>query len=248
MIKRTGISFIVGLILVTASIAQQSPYVPLIIEPVSVCNYPYGYVTYAGIPSSPYAPNYIQGQVTPSSQYYSSLPVSPGQPPGSFELKSTCNQNGNIELPVCGGLIGYGGYGGIVSVDKYYAMTNGPSNCIQFQSGDFFSYNFGIPNLTGFLDMTLLDIQINYPTLTTASITITPYVGTAGMFLVGPLPLSNIVSSVTCGGLPPCVLTAVVQKPQQPQFPPYNTDVYHVYIADVNGSMTDVSVAPVLIQ
>ena len=135
--------YVLSLMVISANVNAQVPYVADIIEPVTNCDYPNGIAMYAGLPSSPYHHTTINGRLHPTSQYYNSLPLLPGLPQGSFSIESRCDPaSGRLLMGVCGAPIGYTGYGGIVAVSPNSALPLDTAICVDYYEGDFLAYTF----------------------------------------------------------------------------------------------------------
>ena len=221
--------YVLFLALISTSINAKVPYVADIIEPVTDCAYLNGIAMYAGLPSNPYYPTIIDGRLHPTSQYYNSLPLLPGLPQGSFSIKSRCDPaSGRLLMGVCGAPIGYTGYGGVISVNPNSALPNYPSRCIPFGSGDFISYTFGAPNITGAIDDELV-INVTPSSISTSVIGIWTFMPTDALFLVGPIPSNTIVGGIPCYQTTPCSFSTIIQTPVSG-----NIDIYHLYYSDTS--------------
>lgn len=224
--------------LILPTILGQSAYTPLIIEPVSVCNYDEPVSYYAGLPSSPFRGTRITGTVQPQSQYYNTLPPLPTQ--GGFTIKSTCDTNtAELLMGVCGAPIGFPGLGGIASVNPSIALpstTYGIPVCVNSETGSFLAYTYGMPSvLEGSDSFGNPVITANQVTTSTSStITLLSYSPSSlALYLAGPLPTGTPLGMVACAPNTLCTTTITVPRVMDISAN-YVATVYQAYLQDAN--------------
>jgi len=235
--------YVLSLMVISANVNAQVPYVADIIEPVTNCDYPNGIAMYAGLPSSPYRTTLINGRLNQSSQYFNLIPLISGMPPGSFSIKSTCDPNtGDILVGVCGTPIGFSGYGGIVRINPFTALPNmmayGNPVCINSDDGSFITYSFGATNVLSSYDPNGNNM-IGYSLAlgsNSAVVTITTWPGATNLLIVGPLPSGSAFSVTSCVTNQPCLLTATIPRTQDGNGN-FITTIYQIVRVESSGTM-----------
>ena len=162
-----------------------------------------------------------------NSQYYNYLTV-PGQPTPDINIRSEC-AGAALNLPVCGNLINYPTYAGIVTVNSALAMPNGQATCLQNYDGGFFAYTFGAQNMVGANPSNGFSAIVAPQNTQISTINITIDNNTSNMAIFGPLPNTFTLFTGTCNYLLPCTYSISVPRPQayNPLWP--KADVYHIY-------------------